>query len=97
MKLPVVTFILAGSVVSAACCSQALAQSGAPAIAPGAEAPNGDNPSGSLSDKLDKSNGVIRPQSGVDPKMQKPAPATGSMPVIAPPGAPGGATDVQPK
>ncbi len=52
---------------------------------------------GSLSDKLSKTNGVIHPQGTVDPDMQKQAPATGTMPVIPPPGSPGGPTDVQPK
>jgi hypothetical protein len=70
---------------------------------PGKSAPN-DVPntdlskqSGSLSDKLNKTNGVIRPEGAVDPKMQKAAPETGSTRVIPPPGSPGGPTDVQPK
>lgn len=52
---------------------------------------------GTLSDKLSQTGGVIHPQQSVDPKMQKAAPATGTMPVIRPPGSPGGSTDVQPK
>lgn len=52
---------------------------------------------GSLSDKLSNTNGVIHPQGTVDPGMQKQAPAGGTMPVIPPPGSPGGPTDVQPK
>jgi hypothetical protein len=43
----------------------------------------------SLSDKLDQSNGVIKPKE-VDPAMDKPAPATGANDVIKPPGTPGG-------
>lgn len=43
----------------------------------------------SLSEKLDKNKGVIKPPSGVDPEMTQPAPATpNTMPVI-PPRAPG--------
>ena len=53
--------------------------------------------SGTLSDKLSDTGGVIHPQDGVDPKMQKSAPATGNMPVIHPPGTTGDGTDVQPK
>jgi hypothetical protein len=55
--------------------------------------------SGPLSDKLDRSGGVIHPPSGVDPKMQKSPPSAGpsSMPVIPPPGTPGGNPDVEPK
>lgn len=45
-----------------------------------------------LSEKLDKSEGVLVPPSGVDPKIHKEPPAeTGDrMPVIVPPGEPGG-------
>lgn len=52
---------------------------------------------GTLSDKLSDTNGVIHPTAPVDPKIQKTAPATGTMEVIPPPGSPGGRTDVQPK
>jgi hypothetical protein len=55
--------------------------------------------SGPLSDKLDRSGGVIHPPSGVDPKMQKSPPPAGprSTPVIPPPGTPGGDPAVEPK
>jgi hypothetical protein len=49
-----------------------------------------------LSDKLDQGGGVICPPD-VDPGMKAPAPETGKMPVIPPPGSPGGAPNVQPK
>lgn len=46
---------------------------------------------GSLSEKLDKSDGVIKPPPGVDPHMAKPAPPTPqTMPVIRPPEEKGG-------
>lgn len=63
--------------------------------APDAAVPNTDlsKQSGSLSEKLNRTNGVIHPEGAVDPKMDKPAPATGATPVIPPPAAP----DVQPK
>jgi hypothetical protein len=64
--------------------------------APEAGAPNTDlsKKSGTLSDKLNDSNGVIHPQGGIDPAMRKPAPATGALSVIKPPTGPG---DAQPK
>ena len=49
-----------------------------------------------LSQKLDQSNGVIRPKE-VDPAMEKAAPTTHTNDVIPPPGTPGGAPAPQPK
>ena len=43
-----------------------------------------DAKSGTLSDKLGDTNGVIAPSGDVDPAMHKPAPETGTMPVIKP-------------
>jgi hypothetical protein len=41
---------------------------------------------------------VLCPPAGVDPEMHAPAPSTdGSMPVIPPPGSPGGDPTVRPK
>jgi hypothetical protein len=53
----------------------------------------------SLSDKLDKSGGVIKPAEGVDPQIVQPAPVPGpnSMPVIPPAGTPGGPPGPEPK
>ncbi|MGO4573186.1 hypothetical protein [Microvirga sp. 2TAF3] len=52
-----------------------------------------------LSDKLEKSNGVIRPPATSTPEMTVPAPVPnpGTTPVIPPPGSPGGNQSVQPK
>jgi len=50
-----------------------------------------------LSQKLAQSNGVICPPPTVDPGIKKPAPPGGPMPVIPPPGSPGGDPHVQPK
>jgi hypothetical protein len=82
-------------------CAQAPAQVPAqvPAQAPsGAQKPcsePGDS-SKSLSDKLDQGGGVICPPN-VDPGIKAPTPETGKMPVILPPGSPGGDPKVQPK
>ena len=52
-----------------------------------------------LSEKLDRSGGVIHPPSGVDPGIKQAPPAIGShsTPVIPPPGSPGGKSGVTPK
>ncbi len=51
----------------------------------------------SLSDKLARSGGVICPPKHVDPEIRQPTPPTGAMPVIPPPGSPGGDQSIQPK
>jgi hypothetical protein len=53
-------------------------------------------PSQNLSDQLSQTNGVICPPN-VDPNIKAPTPDTGNMPVIPPPGSPGGNPTVQPK
>jgi hypothetical protein len=50
-----------------------------------------------LSDQLAQSKGVICPPKDVDPQMTAPPPGGGSMPIIPPPGSPGGNPNVQPK
>ena len=50
-----------------------------------------------LGDKLAKSDGILCPPAGVDPAMHAPTPETGNMPVIPPPGSPGGDPNVRPK
>jgi hypothetical protein len=50
-----------------------------------------------LGDKLARSNGVLCPPTGVDPAIRAPTPEGGNMPVIPPPGSPGGNPNVQPK
>ena len=52
----------------------------------------------SLSDRLARSDGVICPPRQVDPDIRQPPPSNGgAMPVIPPPGSPGGDPSVQPK
>jgi hypothetical protein len=59
----------------------------------------GEGSGSSMSDRLSKSQGVIRPPQEVDPTMKQETPPTGpnSMPVIPPPGTPGGDQSVKPK
>jgi hypothetical protein len=68
------------------------------------DAPTGEGagstvPRETLSDELSRSGGTIRPPPGIDPEMAKPPPDPGpqSMPVIPPPGTPGGDPSVKPK
>jgi hypothetical protein len=49
-----------------------------------------------LSDKLARTDGVLCP-SNVDPEIKAPTPDAGKMPVIPPPGSPGGNPNIQPK
>ena len=54
--------------------------------------------SGSSSSDLSRSGGVIAPPADVDPEMkQTPPPSGGRMPIIKPPGTPGGDQSVKPK
>ena len=57
---------------------------------------NSAGQAGDLSDKLSQSKGVLCPPD-IDPGMKAPTPDTGKMPVIPPPGSPGGDQSVQPK
>jgi hypothetical protein len=53
-----------------------------------------------LSERLHRSDGVIKPPSGIDPGMHvapKDPNAGSNMPVIPPPGSPGGDQSIQPK
>lgn len=48
--------------------------------------------------KLNRTDGVLHPPVGVDPGLAIPPPSTGSnMPVIPPPGTPGGNSTIEPK
>jgi hypothetical protein len=56
------------------------------------------NPSNQTSsERLARTDGVICPPSGVDPKIASPPPGGGKTPVIPPPGSPGGDPTVRPK
>ena len=106
------TTLAAAIVMTALLGTTAQAQSDAKACAPGAEShlklpdtptapaprtPNATTGSGAnLSDKLAQSDGVLCPPN-VDPEIKAPTPDAGTMPVIPPPGSPGGNPNVQPK
>ena len=64
--------------------------------APRPPATSGQQASENLSDKLARTDGVICPEN-VDPHIKAPTPDVGKMPVIPPPGTPGGDPTVQPK
>jgi len=51
----------------------------------------------SVSEKLAATDGVICPPADIDPAIRVPAPGGGAMPVIPPPGSPGGDPSVRPK
>lgn len=80
-----------------------------PPVTPGSESgkptdrdPNAaateSEPQEPLSEKLGKSEGVIEPPSRIDPEIKAPTPDINSrMPVLPPPGEPGGDQSVQPK
>ena len=60
---------------------------------PDLQRPNGK----SLSERLARSDGVICPPVHVDPEIRQPVPPGGAMPVIPPPGSPGGDPSLRPK
>jgi hypothetical protein len=72
---------------------------GSPGTTVGAGEPRSEvTPPENLSQRLARSDGVICPPSNVDPEMKLPTPPAGnSMPVIPPPGSPGGDPTVRPK
>jgi hypothetical protein len=63
------------------------------------EEPDTTGSTGNLSDKLSRSEGVIKPRADVDPEIEVPAPVPnpGTTPVIPPPDSPGGDERIRPK
>jgi hypothetical protein len=60
-------------------------------------APGETTGSATLSDQLSQSKGIICPPAGVDPGIAAPPVGGGRMPVIPPPGTPGGDPSIVPK
>jgi hypothetical protein len=67
-----------------------------PPDTPQPKTPDATTGSGNLSEKLARGNGVLCPPN-VDPEIKAPTPEAGKMPVIPPPGTPGGNPNVNPK
>jgi hypothetical protein len=82
-------FLLGLAGVAAAADEQGAKQPTEPAVPPA---------SGSTSSELSRSGGVITPPAGIDPQMkQTPPPSGDKMPVVPPPGTPGGNSAVKPQ
>ena len=80
---------LLGLVTAAGAAEDQRSQPGSPSAVP---------ESGSSSSELSRSGGVITPPAEVDPRMkQTPPPSGDNMPVVPPPGTPGGNPSVKPK
>ena len=67
----------------------------APKTAPHARSTEGQ--AQPFSDQLAQGGGVLCPPNDVDPDIVAPTPDVGTMPVIPPPGSPGGDPTIQPK
>jgi len=66
-------------------------------LRPGTQAPQPSVPGNqTLSEKLEQTDGVLCPPN-IDPDIKAPTPQGGRMPVIPPPGSPGGDPTVRPK
>jgi len=70
---------------------------GSPGTTTGSGEQDKSQPREDLSDRLARSDGTICPPAAVDPEIHLPAPETGKMPVIPPPGSPGGDQNVRPR
>ncbi len=97
MRSPICRPVLIALGLAAAC--SAWAQSTSPNDAPSQfDSQSRQQRDRTLSERLDRSDGVIRPPSNVDPHMQVPPPATGDkMPIVPVPDGPGGSSTVKPK
>ena len=98
--LPIAT-LACGILVAASQAAEAQAPQSPGAQPPASPeaAPNDKSPNEPLAKKLDKNEGVLKPPKGVDPEMhvEPPANSGSKMPIIVPPGEPGGDQSVQPK
>ena len=68
-----------------------------PDVGPNAPTVGSGDRTGNLSDQLAQSGGIICPPAATDNDMALPPKETGRMPVIPPPGTPGGDQHIQPK
>lgn len=96
----IVTLCLVAATVALCARSPAYAEGpAAPATPAGSDATKKKQNDVPLSKKLNQNDGVLKPPSNVDPQIHQTPPATtgDKMPVIVPPGEPGGDQSVQPK
>lgn len=107
-RVLIFTILLAGGVTAASAQNSKVLQQQAPNMPPPQQVPaekvepnepSSTGSTGTLSDKLEKSDGVIRPPETATPDMTVPAPVPEprTTPVIPPPGSPGGNQLIQPK
>jgi hypothetical protein len=97
MRTPIV-LILAGLVLAAGDVRAAPQGQDAPGVDDQTAPPPSVHPGESLSDKLDRQNGVLTPpKTGDEIQTEVPNPHPGTTRVIPPPGTPGGNPNVQPK
>jgi len=94
---PVIAFAQAGGAVQSP--PPSAGEDKAPPTQPDEDLGGSGSATGSLSHRLNRSGGVIHPPANIDPGLTQPAPDIGphSMPVIPPPGTPGGNPDIKPK
>jgi hypothetical protein len=98
------TCLLALAMIAQTAGSNTLAQTNPPQAQSGPQDPRSTRsdtrPGESLTERLDRTDGVIRPPANVAPEMPQarpPAPDPGTTTVIPPPGTPGGNQQVEPK
>ena len=108
-RILVLSLAMAGSITAALAQNPKVLQQQAPNMPPLQQMPaekvepkepaETGSTGGTLSDKLQQSDGVIRPPQTATPDMRVPAPVPepGTTPVIPAPGSPGGDPQVQPK
>ena len=97
--LPIATLACGMLVAASSQAAETQAPGAQPPASPETAAPKDQSPNAPLSKKLDKNDGVLKPPKGVDPEMhiEPPANPGSKMPIIVPPGEPGGDQSVQPK
>jgi len=85
-RKPSITGLLAAGILAGALAGPAVAQTNGQNSPSAATQDNGNGKDNrSLSDKLDRSNGVIRPRNNVDPDIHEPPPPTGDQGMVVPP------------
>jgi hypothetical protein len=99
-----ITGILVQAMIALSAGLDACAQANPPQAQSGPQDPRSTQsdarPGESLTERLNRTDGVIRPPDNIAPRMPQASPPTpdpGTTPVIPPPGTPGGSQQVDPK